>query len=260
MPRASVRVERSVIRLGEPIAGVVEGDRVYAVFSVWMASTLLTRGEAIPSARLLYKESFWLEPGRFEIRYPRGLPPTISTRAHKVRWSITFGVPRLGGRILFPRSTLRIKVLPPIPEEIETDLGWLVLNSRRFHPDDELLGRIKVEGVAPEDVTAELMVREWLEVDGDRREYTWTLAPGDSGTLAGETAIRVELPHDPTVPKDLFFFYPYTFSADFGGMRFGTETYLVVTLPEGVKEVPLPISPRLPRFEPTKEKRGPPLW
>jgi len=260
VPRASVRVERNVIRLGEPIVGEVEGDRVYAVFSVWIASTLLTRGEAIPSARLLYKESMWIEPGRFELSYPSGLPPTISTRAHKVRWAITFGVPRLGGRVLFPRSTLRIKAFPPTPDEVEADMGWLILNKGRFYPEDEVLGRIRVRGVTPEDVTAEVLVREWLELEGERREYTWTLAPGDVGTLEGEAAIRVQLPHDPTVPKDLFFFFPYTFSADYGGVRFGTETYLVITLPEGVRKVPLPISPKTPRFEPTAERRGPPLW
>jgi len=260
MPRARVSIERAVITQGEPIVGRVEDERVYAIFSVWFASTLLTRGQEIPSARKLYSDSFWLEPGRFEIRYPPNLPPTISTRAHKVRWALTFGVPRLGGRVLFPRSTVRIKVFPRPPEELSEDQDWIVLDKSRYYPGDEILGKLRVGDVRPEDVTVEMSVREWLEIDGDRREYTWTLAAGDSGILEGEPGIRLELPSDPTVPKDLFFFYPYTFSAEFAGMKFGTETLLVVMTPEGVKELRLPISPRPPRFERVRKKPGPPLW
>ncbi|HDM92128.1 MAG TPA: hypothetical protein ENG69_01890 [Candidatus Korarchaeota archaeon] len=260
MPRARVSIERAVITQGEPIVGRVEDERVYVVFSVWLASLLLTKEQTVPSARKLYSDSFWLGPGRFEIRYPPNLPPTISTRAHKVRWTLTFGVPRLGGRVLFPKSIVRIKVFPKQPEGLPKDSGWILLDKTRYHPGDEILGKLRIGDVKPEDVTVELSVREWLEIDGDRREYTWTLAAGDSGLLEGEPGIRVELPSDPTVPKDLFFFYPYTFSAEVAGLRFGTETFLVVMTPDGVKELKLPISPRPPRFERIERKPGPPLW
>lgn len=255
-----VLVEKSVLKVGEPIRGEASG-RVTAVLVVLAASDLPSRevGRYSWNVVLSYRRQFTIDEGSFEIRYPEKLPPTVSCRSIKVRWSLVFGTPRLGGRVLWPRRELRLKVLPSDSESRLTSRG-LELEKLTYQAGEMIKGRFPLKGDA-EDYMAGVVIREWLKVD--RKEYSveYPLCEGrvlDAGGGDGEVEIKLE--SDPTRVEDVYFFYPYTFCSSHGGVELGVDAKVRVESLEEALESGIVLKPAEPRLaKGVEEKRHGPL-
>jgi len=247
-----VVLERSVVTVGEEIRGRVSAP-CEARLSVLLATSLLDPSQSLPKVVKLYESSERLEPGPFSIRPPDWLPPTVSTRFSKVRWTLgfSFGRGRLAG-LLGPRGSVRIKAYPRGAEPPPAPGPPVRLEKTAWRPDEVV--SFSVDGVDPEDVIASLVVEEWLELGGERRSVRYSLAeavPSGSG-------LSLEVPHDPSVPRDFFLFFPYSFSAG-SEIRLGVRAFLSVSTPSWEREVEVALVPRPPRFAPAGEERRGPL-
>jgi len=255
-----VLVEKSVLKAGEPIRGESSG-RVTAVLVVLAASDLPARevGKYSWSIVLSYRREFTLGEGSFEIKYPETLPPTLSCRSIKVRWSLVFGTPRLGGRILWPRRELRLKVLPSDSESRLPPSGELELEKLTYQAGEVIRGRFPLKGSA-EDYMAGVVVREWLKIDGREYSVEYPLCEGrvlGAGMGAGEVEVKLE--SDPTKVEDVYFFYPYTFYSSYGGVELGVDAKVRVESLEEALEREIVLKPAEPRLAERveEEKRGP---
>ncbi len=247
-------MERRLIRVGEPIRGEVSGGEVEATLSVMLATRLLDPSAPLPKVISIYRWSGRVGPGPFEIGYPDTLPPTVYTRGSQVKWTLTFRA--AGGlRGLFsPKGRVRIKVLPRPPRQERS--GWIRLEGGPWRPGEIIRGYILDPGIDAGDVVVGLGVEEWIDVGDGRKTTRYPIGDGRVFEESGRVVVEVELPYDPTVPKDTFFFYPYTFSASGGGISLGATPYMTVVTSEWEREVRLAVVPREPRYGLSGGERG----
>ena len=215
-------LERGSLRCGMPVRGYVESEGALRVKLVIAVASLLPsggrRGGGTYSVVLSHSQEVEiLGGGSFEFLPPPDAPPTVSTRNFIVRWGVVAGVPRLGGRILMPRTETRLLVAPrPEPHEpppgVRVEPRYVVPGRRVTVSLDRRL----------EDAVAELVVREWY-TEGDRTvadEYTLAVSDeaevGDRGTV-----ISLEAPPDPRREGDPYFYYPMTFRSRGRDSEFG---------------------------------------
>lgn len=253
----SILLERSVLKLGEHIRGEVRGESpIHARLFVILYSLLFPGAGSIAKTFTLYKEDYVLRPGYFEVAYPRELPPSVSGRANRVRWSLLFGKPRMGGRFFYPRREVRLKVFPEKPKRKEGT--WVEFDKDYYRPDETIRALLK----GPLDISkalVELEAEEWLSYRGERREVRYHLSDGVLRSEGGRFLAEVTLPHDPTTVQDVAFFFPYTFSFIREDVSFGSRVNMVLTTPEGERRAEVPVWPGEPRYARGEARRGPPL-
>lgn len=252
----SILLERSVLRAGEPIRGEVRGEAINARLLVILSSTLFPGSEAIAKTLTIHREDYVLRPGHFEITYPKDLPPSVSGRANRVRWSLLFGKPRMGGRFFYPRKEVRLKVFPERPHRREEP--WIEFDKDYYKSDDVVRAFLR----SPIDLRKtliELEAEEWLSYRGKRKEVRYHLSDGVVGSEGGRFFAEATLPHDPTTVQDVTFFFPYTFSFLRDDLSFGSRVNMVITTPEGERRVEVPVWPGEPRYARGEARRGPPL-
>lgn len=253
----SIILERSVLRLGDPIRGEIRGESpINARLFVILSSILFPGAETIAKTFTIYRQDHVLKPGHFEITYPGELPPSVSGRANRVRWSLLFGRPRMGGRFFYPRKEVRLKVFPGRPSpKMEP---WIEFD-KEYYRSDEVIRAILREPVDPKKALVELEAEEWLSYKGERREVRYHLSDGVIRSEGGRLMAEVTLPHDPTTVQDVTFFFPYTFSFIGRDISFGSKVNVVLTTPEGERRAEVPVWPGEPRYARGETRRGPPL-
>ncbi|MCS7103400.1 MAG: hypothetical protein NZ992_05925, partial [Candidatus Korarchaeum sp.] len=207
---SSILLERSVLKLGDPIRGEVRGESpINARLFVILSSLLFPGAGSVAKTFTLHREDYVLKPGYFEITYPKGLPPSVSGRANRVRWSLLFGKPRMGGRFFYPRKEVRLKIFPERPERRKE--SWIEFDKDYYRSDEVVRALLK----GPLDISktlVELEAEEWLSYKGERREVRYHLSDGVVRSENGRLLAEVMLPHDPTTVQEVTFFFPYTFS------------------------------------------------
>ncbi len=256
-------VEKNVLELGEPIRGICRADGVKAKLIVLLATNLedLERSAHIWKVVSSYTESFDLPRGEFVLNYPSDLPPSVYSQHLKVRWSLIFGIPRLGGKIFWPRRELRLKVFP---REIILDEGdsEIRLESRILRPGDVIKGSFVVPGGAAELSLIGLKVEEWLRDKGRIFRNEYTAAEAEIYDANGERGrFRFVVEKDATDVRDVAYFYPYTFRGRVGGVEVGIEARVEIENEKGIFRKPVALLPKPPKLVRRKEgsKRSGPL-
>lgn len=257
MPAFSLILEKIAIIAGEPIRGELRSEMpIRARFYVLLSSLLFPGTEAVPKHRTLYYEERELRQGSFEFTYPKDLPPTVHGRAHRVRWGILFGLPRMGGRFLYPRKDVRIKVFPKKPT-VELP-EWIELDKEFYKSYDLVRARIKDASIEPENSVLELEAEEWLTLGNERRELRYLLSEGTLKREGLNTIAEVRIPYDPTKVEDFSFFFPYNFTYQSGDFSFGAKVNLVLTHGNEERRAELPVWTGEPRYgRATEGPRGP---
>ncbi|MEM1520540.1 MAG: hypothetical protein QXR35_05555 [Candidatus Korarchaeum sp.] len=252
----SILLERSVLKLGEPIRGEIRGESpINARLFVILSSLLFPGAGSVAKTFTIYSEHYFLRPGHFEITYPKGLPPSVSGRANRVRWSLLFGKPRMGGRFFYPRREVRLKVFPERPTRKEEP--WVEFD-KDYYRSDEVVRALLKRPVEVSKALVELEAEEWLSYRGERREVRYHLSDGTLRSEGGRLLAEATLPHDPTTVQDVTFFFPYTFSFLSEDLSFGSRVNMVLTTPEGERRAEVPVWPGEPRFTRGEARREPP--
>ncbi|GEM_PF-3454157 len=232
-------LERSKVRIGEPIRGYVQTDRlVFLKFIIAAASLLPSKAKNVgPFYNIIMKyidEREIEKSQNFEFNPPSSAPPTLSTRNFLIKWSLIVGVPRLGGRMLFPRNEIRLVAVPPLYPKNEIE--GIEVQSDYAEPGKKFSVIIDEE---LEDPLAEVIVEEWYK-DPEREivEVYDLDAQAEFKKLGKKTLLTVDFP--PLVGgKEDFIFYPLTFTAKHGNIEFGVRTKIEVS--SGNLESPLVI-------------------
>ncbi len=246
-----VFIEKSTLFVGESLRIKNYSGRVLKLkLYIITISDLLNGKEkkGFPEYRVIF--SFIIEKdlveGETEIKYPETFPPTVSSKHFKTRCSLIIGCPRFGGRILFPRTEIRLKVLPVYKVENEKMEGskseLLLIDKLYCEPDEEITCKL-MESM--KNVTGGIIIREWIK-GKDEKFDEYVLC---EGTIKNSNEFIIKLPHDFTRVEDPFLFYPYSFYSVTPQNKFGIKAYIFAQ-GEGIlvkKEVA--IIPRKPKFK-----------
>lgn len=259
MPTFSLILEKTTIIAGEPIRGELRSETpIRAKFYVLLSSLLFPGTEAVPKHKTLYYEERELKQGSFEFAYPIDLPPTIHGRAHRVRWGILFGIPRMGGKLLYPRKDVRIKVFPRKPAVKLPD--WIELDKEFYKSYDIVRAKIRDESIEPANSLLELEAEEWLSLKNERREMRYLLSEGTLKREGLNTIAEVRIPYDPTRVEDFSFFFPYNFTYRSGDFSFGARVNLVLTHGNEERRAEIPVWTGEPRYARGLERQRGPLF
>lgn len=189
-----------------------------------------------------------LDPGKFEVEYPKHFPPTLSSRHFKTRCSLLIGKPKFGGKILYPRKELRIKILPNYTIEQES-LWNLQINKIAFEPEEKV--EVTFPEVLKEEISIGVSINEWYKKGEDELHDEYILSEGKFNEDSKKWVI--ELPSDPTSIKDFFLFYPYTFTFTSNEVCFGIKAYVILEKRSGTFKREIAIVPRKPTFTQRKK-------
>jgi hypothetical protein len=226
-----VIVEKSLLKQGEPVVGESRNGGIDALLMVLIASNL-RKGPQHWEMLHLYRKNVKLGKGRFEIECPAELPPAVYSRNFKVRWSLVFGIPRLGGRFMWPRKELRLKVMPSF-KEISGEIHEIKLEKSIYRPGDVIKGEFELpRGDASKSLVG-IKVKEWLIKGKESYSSTYILSEGDLTRAEGRHGwFEIGIEKDITRPEDVSYFYPYTFRSKFSDIEMGISSYVVVENPE----------------------------
>ncbi|MGC8932516.1 MAG: hypothetical protein ACP5LQ_04430 [Candidatus Methanodesulfokora sp.] len=244
-------VEKSLLKRGEPVVGEAKEEGIEALLIVLIASNL-RGGPHQWEVLYSYRKSVKLDKGRFEIECPAELPPAVYSKNFKVRWSLIFGIPRFGGRFMWPRKELRLKIMPSFIEVSEEEHG-IRLERSIYRPGDLIKGEFELpKGDASKSLVG-IKVKEWLVKGKESYSNAYILSEGDITRAEGRHGwFEIEVEKDITRPEDVSYFYPYTFRSKFSDMEMGISSYIVVENPEFTLEreiVIIPVEPRIVRRE-----------
>lgn len=248
----NVFVEKSTLFAGESLKIKNYSGRILKLkLYVITISDLLRKKEekGFPEYKVIFSSIIEKElgEGESEIKYPETFPPTVSTKHFKTRCSLLIGCPRFGGKILFPRTEIRLKILPIYKIEIGEDKNELLLEKVSYKPDEEIICEIlrKIENA-----TTGILVREWIEEKEEKfDEYVLC-----EGTLIKSNKFNIKLPHDFTRIEDPFLFYPYSFYSITPKNKFGIKAYIFVQSETTLVKKEIVILPRKPQFKRIKQE------
>ncbi|RLE63287.1 MAG: hypothetical protein DRJ38_07930 [Thermoprotei archaeon] len=222
-------LERSKVRIGDPIGGYVETDReVVLKLIISVASLLPSKAKRVGpfySVIMSYVREKRIEKSRsFEFKVPKSAPPTLSTRNFLVRWSLVVGVPRLGGRVLYPRNEIRIIAVPPLYPKRE--IKRVDLQSDYAEPGKKFSVIIDRR---LEDPLAEVLVEEWYKDPEKEIIEVYDLdAKTEFRELGKRTLLVIDFPPLTGRTED-YIFYPLTFTTKYGSIEFGIRTKIEVS-------------------------------
>ena len=236
-------LEKNVIEQGEPIVLFNRSLSEFIVNLHIYVVSRLTRRSAI------FYGSFETVTSHLETYRLRGLgtlkikpqipyPPTIASRDFLVRWNLTVGKPRLGGRILFPKVKIPIKVVPKV--ETYTYHDDITIEPYPIKPGVKV--RIGVRGVY-RDLHAVLRVCEWLRDSKGVREDKYILATSTSEPVVVEdmTYVEMQIPRMRESKGAPFYLYPLTFEFKGKDVSFGIKAELEVVLGKSGESLKVPV-------------------
>ncbi|MBC7090845.1 MAG: hypothetical protein H5T50_02905 [Nitrososphaeria archaeon] len=244
----NVFIEKSTLFAGESLkiknySGVILKTKLYVI----TISDLLKKkeGKGFPEYEVIFSSIIEKElyDGETEIKYPETFPPTVSTKHFKTRCSLVIGRPRFGGKILYPRTEIRLKILPVynIEVEVNKDEDKLLLRKTYYEPDEEIFCKVSGE---IKNATAGVLIREWIVEGNEERFDEYVLE--ESRIENNELTIR--LPHDFTKIEDPFLFYPYSFCSITPKVKFGIKTYIFVQNESTLSKKEIALVPKKPHF------------
>jgi len=242
----NVFIDRRTLFAGESIKIKNYSGRILKVklYVITISDLFQKRKEkGFPEYKVIFSSTIEedLREGEFEVRYPETFPPTISTKHFKTRCSLLIGYPRFGGRILFPRTEIRLKILP-IYNMIEGgDKNGVLIRKSYYEPEEEIVCKVLTK---IEDVTGGVLIREWYREEEEMY---------DEYVLCEEEAVRgdeivIKLPHDFSRVEDPFLFYPYSFYSKTQKSEFGIKAYVFIQNKSTLIKKEIAISPRKPQF------------
>ncbi|MEM2073203.1 MAG: hypothetical protein QXO33_01445 [Nitrososphaeria archaeon] len=245
-----VFIEKSTLFVGESLKiKNYSGKTLKLKLYVITISDLLKKEEEkrFPEYRIIF--SYFIEKdlveGETEIKYPETFPPTVSTKHFKTRCSLIIGYPRFGDKILFPRTEIRLKILPVYKiekEENGINKGELLVNKLYCEPDGEITCKLMN---STENVTTGILVREWIREQEEKFDE-YVICEGD---MIKNNEFIIKLPHDFTRVEDPFLFYPYSFYSMTPKNEFGIKAYIFAQYKEAFIKREIAIIPRKPQFK-----------
>jgi hypothetical protein len=244
----NVFIEKSTLFAGESLkiknySGGILKTKLYVI----TISDLLKRKreKGFPEYEVIFSSIIQKElyEGEFEIKYPETFPPTVSTKHFKTRCSLVIGRPKFGGRILYPRTEIRLKVLPVYKIEIETnkDENELSLRKLYYEPDNEIFCKVSNR---IKNATTGILIREWIVEENEERFDEYVLEEGK----IENNELTIKLPHDFIRIEDPFLFYPYSFCSITPKVKFGIKAYIFVQKESELIKKEIVLVPRKPQF------------
>lgn len=244
-----VFIEKSTLFVGESLKiKNYSGKTLKLKLYVITISDLLKKGEKrFPDYRVIF--SFFIEKdlieGETEVKYPETFPPTVSSKHFKTRCSLIIGYPRFGGKILFPRTEVRLRILPIYKiekEEAENNKGELLVDKLYCEPDEEITCKL-INGM--ENMTTGILVREWIK-EKEEKFDEYVICEGE---IMKNNEFIIKLPHDFTRVEDPFLFYPYSFYSITSKSEFGIKAYVFAQYNGALVKREIAIIPRKPQFK-----------
>ncbi|RLE75500.1 MAG: hypothetical protein DRJ44_05695 [Thermoprotei archaeon] len=239
--RTELILERSKIRLGYPIRGYVKTDRPLILKLIITAASLLpskARGrDPYYNVIVNYVDELRINKSReFEFHPPEHAPPTVSTRNFLIGWSLVAGVPRFGGRILYPRNEIRLVAVPPLyPRE---SIEGIDFRNDYAEPGKKFTIVVNRE---LNDPYAEVIIEEWYKGPEKGIVEAYTLdVDVEFKNFRDKTMLIFDFP--PLICKDEYLiFYPLTFTTKYKNIEFGIRTKVEVGSANLEKPITVPI-------------------
>lgn len=230
-------IEKNVFTIGEPIKVIfnsLSNENVEMRLYVSGITLLLDMEKKNKFFRMIFNKSLkWkLVKGEQLLTYPLWLPPSLGLKTLAIKWSLVSGIPRLGGKILFPRKEIRLKAYPQkmaFPVRSET----IIIDKFFYRPGDTVHGVLNVTYGNIKDAIVELRTTEYLKLNDKVYSYAYQFASADIiktiDNKSGEFVLK--LPQDETVYDDKYIFYPYTFETKIDDKIIGVRNEIYVEIP-----------------------------
>ncbi len=229
-------IEKNVLTIGEPIKVIFNtlSDESMEIRLYVSGITLLFDMEKKSRFfRTIFNKSIkWkIKKGEQLLIYPSWLPPSLGLKTFAIKWSLVSGIPRLGGKILFPRKEIRLKVYPQKmmpPSKSET----IVIDRLFYKPGDVIHGILNVDQGNIKDAIIELRVIEYLKSNERVYSYAYQFSSADIKVIdnkSGEFILKI--PPDETVYDDRYIFYPYTFETKIDDKIIGVKSEIYAEIP-----------------------------
>jgi len=248
-----VLIEKRTLFVGENIKGENNSDEQLTLrLYVTTISDLpfFKKGSYIPNYTTVFSSLIErrLDGGQFEVEYPKHFPPTISSRHFKTRCSLLIGRPKFGGRILYPRKELRMKILPSYIVEQEGSMN-IQTNKTTFEPGEDV--EVTFSEEKEKQISTGVSIYEWYKRGEEELHDEYILSEGDFSENSKKWVIK--LPSDPTRVKDFFLFYPYNFTFVSNEVHFGIKAYILIEKKDETLRREITIVPRKPAFAQEKK-------
>ena len=243
-----VLIEKRTLFVGENIKGMNNSDKplTLRMYVVTISDLPFFKKQSFaPNYKIVFSSLIErkLDKGEFEVEYPKNFPPTTSSRHFKTRCSLLIGRLKFGGRILYPRKELRMKILPNYT--IEQESSWnLQTNKITFEPGEKV--EVTIPEEEKEEISIGVSINEWYKKGKDELNDEYILSEGRYNEDLKKWII--ELPSDPTHQKDLLLFYPYNFTFSSNDLYFGVKAYVLLEKRSETFKKEIMIIPRKPIF------------
>ncbi|MGB9730007.1 MAG: hypothetical protein ACP5IZ_03825 [Thermoprotei archaeon] len=229
-------IEKNILTVGEPIKVIFNtlyNESIEIRLYVSGITLLFDMEKKSKFFRTIFNKSIkWkIEKGEQLLTYPSWFPPSLGLKTFAIKWSLVSGVPRLGGKILFPRKEIRLKVYPQkmiSPSRSET----IIIDRLFYKPGDVIYGTLNVTQGNIKDAVIELRVTEYLKSNERVYSYTYQFSSADIKAIdnkSGEFVLKIPL--DETVYDDRYIFYPYTFETKIDDKTIGVKSEIYAEIP-----------------------------
>jgi hypothetical protein len=234
-------IEKNILTVGEPIRVILNSlnNEVVEMHLYVSGMTILFDLEKRNKFfRMIFNKSIkWrLKDGEQLLTYPSWLPPSLGLKTLAIRWSLVSGIPRLGGRILFPRKDIRLRVYPqkmPSPSKSE----FITTNKLFYKPGEIIHGSVNVNRGSAKDIIIELRVTEYLKINDKTYSYTYQFASADVNVVNDKSCeFMLKIPPDETLFDDRYIFYPYTFETRIDDKIIGVKCEVNAEIPHEFSE------------------------
>jgi hypothetical protein len=234
-------IEKNVLTIGEPIKVILKarGDETMELRLYVMGITSLLdmeRGSKI-YRNILNKSIVWkIKGGEHTLTYPSWLPPSLGLKTLAIKWTLVSGVPRLRGKILFPRREMGFRVYPAKPTPPNKS-QYIIIDKLSYKPGETIKGIVKVDRGKVRDMVVELLITEYLKIDDKTYSYTYQLSSAEVNVINNETCeFTLKIPEDETLPSDRYIFYPYTFESRVDDKVIGVKCEVNAEIPNEFSE------------------------
>ncbi len=229
-------IEKNVLTIGEPIRVILNSlnnENVEMHLYVSGMTILYDIEKKNKFFRMLFNKSIkWkLKNGEQILTYPSWLPPSLGLKTLAIKWTLVSGIPRFGGKILFPRKDIRLKVYPQ-KMQAPARSRFIILDRLFYRPGDVVHGVVNIDRGNAKDAIVELRITEYLKVNDKNYLYTYQFASADINVINEKSCeFTLKLPADETLFDDRYIFYPYTFETKIDDKIIGVKCEVNVEIP-----------------------------
>ncbi|MEM3832667.1 MAG: hypothetical protein QW128_03585 [Thermoprotei archaeon] len=229
-------IEKNVLTVGEPIKVIfntLSNENMEVHLYVSGITLLFDIEKKNKFFRTIFNKSIkWkIKKGEQLLTYPSWLPPSLGLKTFAIKWSLVSGIPRLGGKILFPRKEMRFRVYPQKmmpPSRSET----IIIDRLFYKPGDIIRGTLNIDQGNVKDAIIELRVTEYLKSDERVYSYAYQFSSADIKVINNKSGdFILKLPPDETLRDDRYVFYPYTFETKVDDKIIGVKSEIYAEIP-----------------------------